>query len=401
MHQESDSRPCNLRLKKSLKFLSIFTVSFLICSIGLFALFEAFPPLIDTLKLQVIPYYWLRHRYVLDSELIFRYQPNSVYQTMYRWDWAPPMHAAQAPGMSYRASYDENGFRNQNKTSKSDVIVLGDSFIEFGVDEADTFNKRLSRNAKLDTTNFGVAWYGPFQYLAVLQRYGLRMNPRYSIFSFFEGNDIDDVREYLDWKAGGSYWWFDLNHRNFLQRYTLASREVVKYIGLKAISSIPGSHTELEDTPFTRPKLPVSHIRLGEETHDFIFGNVVDSRSRADLIATNEWKQLSSILSNFRSICIKNQIIPIVLFIPTKTSVYGSYCTSMTEQKRLNMQNAGVLESAMQELCSKSDLKFVTLTPLFESLAAEGEILYYPFDSHWNSEGREAAAVFVASQLVQ
>jgi hypothetical protein len=36
---------------------------------------------------------------------------------------------------------------------------------------------------------------------------------------------------------------------------------------------------------------------------------------------------------------------------------------------------------------------------VFKNKAAEGHLLYYPFDTHWNVEGRRTAAAFIASHL--
>ena len=50
--------------------------------------------------------------------------------------------------------------------------------------------------------NLGKSGYGPFQYLEVLKRFGLKYKPRYALFAFYEGNDILDIRNYRRWRAG-------------------------------------------------------------------------------------------------------------------------------------------------------------------------------------------------------
>jgi hypothetical protein len=40
----------------------------------------------------------------------------------------------------------------------------------------------------------------------------------------------------------------------------------------------------------------------------------------------------------------------------------------------------------------------VNLLPPFKELARQGQVLYYPFDTHWNVSGRQAA-VEVISKL--
>jgi hypothetical protein len=39
------------------------------------------------------------------------------------------------------------------------------------------------------------------------------------------------------------------------------------------------------------------------------------------------------------------------------------------------------------------------LTPVFGRAAEEGKLVYYTLDEHWNAEGREIAARFLAQTL--
>jgi hypothetical protein len=50
----------------------------------------------------------------------------------------------------------------------------------------------------LDCTvaNLGQSAYGPQQELAVLKRFGASLGPRLCIWTFYEGNDLDDVERY-------------------------------------------------------------------------------------------------------------------------------------------------------------------------------------------------------------
>ena len=57
------------------------------------------------------------------------------------------------------------------------------------------------------------------------------------------------------------------------------------------------------------------------------------------------------------------------------------------------------IEKAITVLANESRVDFITLTPVFNQAAAEGKMLYYPLDTHWNAEGREIAARFVAAAL--
>ena len=47
---------------------------------------------------------------------------------------------------------------------------------------------------------------------------------------------------------------------------------------------------------------------------------------------------------------------------------------------------------ALTTLAQRVELPLINLLPAFEQQAAAGKLLYYPFDSHWNGEGIQAAA---------
>ena len=47
------------------------------------------------------------------------------------------------------------------------------------------------------------------------------------------------------------------------------------------------------------------------------------------------------------------------------------------------------------------DIGFLDLTPAFVAAAAQGELLYYPDDTHWTSAGHLRAAEAVWSYLSQ
>jgi SGNH hydrolase-like domain, acetyltransferase AlgX len=57
------------------------------------------------------------------------------------------------------------------------------------------------------------------------------------------------------------------------------------------------------------------------------------------------------------------------------------------------------IEKAITVLANESRVDLITLTPVFNQAAAEGKMLYYPLDTHWNAEGREIAARFFAAAL--
>ena len=91
--------------------------------------------------------------------------------------------------------------------------------MEFGHDEADTFSSRLGILSGLTTRNLETSSPGPFHYLTVLKRYGLKPKPKYVLVFITETNDIADIRNYLPWERfGHDYGNYNLTKRNRTRR---------------------------------------------------------------------------------------------------------------------------------------------------------------------------------------
>ena len=364
------------------------------CSLMMFAGLEVFPSLIEYMPFRSAHYYDQRIRYVPDDELIYKYRPSLKIETpSFKGEQYHPAYGVDIEPVSYRAVYDDQGFRNGATSSTAwDVVVLGDSFIEFGLDEDDTFARRLEVLSGMKIRNLGIGGHGPFQYMKVLERYGLRPRPRYVLFCFFEGNDIADITLYVRWKETSVYPYYDIKGKNFLQRYLTAVRDVVFTPLMNALEGKKASSNDLVV------------LSMGDREVKAFFGYPIETRTPNELLNTGEWHILRDLLAQLKTVCADNGIHPIVVFIPTKAHIYAEYSTTESGSNWLfkrAQQIAGKsnLETALRTLCRENDLEFESLTPAFERAANEGRLLYYPFDSHWNSEGRQVGATVLASRL--
>ena len=224
--------------------------SFLVTSFLLFCTFEWFPSLITVCHLDNIGYYSYKANYVADEQLIYKQKPlikTKAYQ--FRGDHYSPAFGIDVLPVDTDWEYDGDGFRNSGKDSiLADVVVIGDSYIEYGNDESDTFGKRLGRHLGRPVRNLGIAGYGPFQYLEVLKRYGIQSRPKVALFCFFEGNDLGDVYAYKRWKQfnvidNGTIA-MDFS-RSFLGRYPMALSAVMRFFEDAAVHALQGRYMKL------------------------------------------------------------------------------------------------------------------------------------------------------------
>jgi hypothetical protein len=96
---------------------------------------------------------------------------------------------------------DENGFCNAagqySAHERLDLVAVGDSFTWcHAVRTEQAWVARLAERSGLATYNLGRGGSGPYEYLQVLQHYGLPKHPRIVVLNIYEGNDLRDAMLY-------------------------------------------------------------------------------------------------------------------------------------------------------------------------------------------------------------
>jgi hypothetical protein len=78
------------------------------------------------------------------------------------------------------------------------------------------------------------------------------------------------------------------------------------------------------------------------------------------------------------------------------TEASGSHWLQMRERQIAAREN---IEKAIKIIAGESQVDFISMTPVFHRAAAEDKMIHYSLDAHWNAEGREIAARFMADAL--
>jgi len=379
----------------------------LVFSFGVFCLLEVFPSWTMTIGLDKNPYHRNRLLRISDETLGFRGKPF-LHLTIanYRSHAYEVTHGLNAPTTSVDWKTGKNGFRGETSSEQSEIVVVGDSFIEYGTSEADMFGHRLqTRLTGIKVANFGMSGYGPAQYLEVFRAYALKQTPQVAFFCFYAGNDIDGLRAYLRWKnerkSLGAY---TIGYESFLKRYPVAMREVGRFLygGLtdtaeslaRSIAIGPGySHPDVATV-----KLPDA------DAYKVLIVDKAPATSVEDMLLMDDWKELARVLREFRNISTAHAIKPVILYIPMASSIYAEYTTEESGTNWLKVRDQQVLsaknsETAVRFLSESLKIDVVNLGDAFRQAARNGKMLYESVDTHWNSEGREIAAEFVTSWL--
>jgi hypothetical protein len=374
----------------------------------LFTIFEVFPEIVNLINLQGIRYYALKTNYLPDSSLVFVPRRTSYKLTtasngdLYRSEYGVSTTAIRSV-----RSYTEMGFRFNSSSPPYQVLVIGDSFTEIG-DDAGTLSERLRAESGLSTFNLSRGWYGPYQYLELFRKYGITLKPRYALFCFFAGNDIHDIKEYERWRREGVYYFYrgELS-KSFLARYLIALSDTGSYVLKLAkdfrreLQALKNRSTEFEGSEI-HPGLGV--IRIGKMELKMKITGWDQEGSPEQLLASREWQTLRSLLAAYQQLCRENGIQPILVYIPSKIEVYADYATadSGQELKRKLEKHYPYRKNASEAitiLSKELSLSLVNLLPYFKHLTEQGELLYHPFDSHWNMHGINAAARLIALSL--
>jgi hypothetical protein len=408
---------------KSLLFAAylVFASTFL-----LFSLLEFAPGLAQYMNLQPIRYYAQSRDYRPDDTLVFiptkatQGTPTTL-QTEFLGDLYSPEYGVPNPAVKYHATYTADGFRSNSSTSDFKVVVIGDSYVEIGEEDALTLSEQLKQQSGLSTFNLGRGWYGPFQYLELLKRYGSIIRPRYAVLCFFDGNDAEDTRQFLKWQGGRSYYSFVLSTKSYLGRYFTAFRDTQHYIRDRItflvrsiVSPTPTSsrsnstegvaHSATSADQGTPPDLGL--IRIGDQVTPMRFGYWNSLKTTDELLETEEWKAIGKFLNEYERLAAQYDIEPLVVFLPTKIEVYGSQYLETSgkqflEKIKTQLEFENNSHEAFLRLVKATKLRFVDLLPEFRAKARAGQLLYYPFDSHWNVEGRRIAAALIGHSFVE
>lgn len=351
---------------------------------------------------------------------------------------------ATSPALLHRfpVRTDAEGFRNDSAPQHAEVAALGDSFtdaltlpVELG------WPARLEMRLGRSVRNYGVAGFGPQQELRVLRDYALPRRPRVVVVAFFAGNDIPGAALFEEFERSGgasSYgvagWPFKRVVARFDRAYAFLLAQHLLERNVYAAGSEDGhSGGRRFDAAFSGedPSAPATHrpsfdrglfaLPLGNRTLRFAlmppYLNLLNL-DLAALTAHRGWELTRASLREMDLSCREADARLVVMFIPSKDQVYlpllerafprselqGALAFSLPDDPwGVDVKRLGRNRLAQNELvgtfCRREGIAFLDVTPDLARLAARGENVYFPDDSHWNARGHQVAADVLARFL--
>jgi hypothetical protein len=133
------------------------------------------------------------------------------------------------------------------------------------------------------------------------------------------------------------------------------------------------------------------------------FGYFNEEMSASRLLLKDEWRSLERIMSALKDMAASASVRLVFLLVPTKIQVYGRLASDRSNdgfKRRLTKQLAFEtnFSEAFGVVASRLGLDYIDLLPIFRELAPNC-LLYSPFDTHWNINGRRVAAALVADWI--
>jgi hypothetical protein len=300
----------------------------------------------------------------------------------------------------YELLWDQDGFRiPANPAETYDVIALGDSFTE-APNVAFPWTDTLAKNSGLSVRNLGVRGYGPFEETIVMQEYGAASDAKYTILGYFEGNDIANIQSF-----DRTLYELPEDARNRDENLTIANWTF---------------DDDLEG-PY---KYPVT-VELNGELLDMVFLEGYIWALNADLDDYVNAHELDVIAEQWAQMDTANDACFIVAYFPEKAHIYlpyvvpehqdrilqNAYAFNAIDDQWLHMTKAPDLtydvllarlnnqRDPIQQLANSHGYPFVDLTPAFQAYAAQGEALFYTYDTHPNQAGQNLAGEVIADFL--
>jgi len=329
---------------------------------------------------------WEDPRNRLDRELIHIRRPNQKITGQTIGDLVPWLGIVTDRRYQIDAQYDGNGFRNDHEITAAPVIVLGDSFLEAALVPQDALlTTQMSRLLQSEVANLGQSGYGPQQELIVLRRYGLPLQPKVVVWLFFEGNDLLDVPRYdrlmRDWDI------YMKETHGFKERsFTRNVLSALTYL------TAPSRTRGTADTDEARRRSCRFTGSRSEEGKTIYFAYAGTPLSPEDLTSL---ATVQKVLLDAQRLAADNGAHLLLAFTPTKFRVYRDFCEFPADAYgRIWQPND--LPARLEEWAAAQGIAYLDLTASLQEAAAQGELVYFPDDGHWNATGHEVVAEAVA-----
>ncbi|MFV1994330.1 MAG: hypothetical protein ACC661_02745, partial [Verrucomicrobiales bacterium] len=368
------------------------------------ALWEAGSRLLPGDALTHNPWYvWAPGGTSVSDDLRFERPPHLRWEGLSSGDIGERRGTRYATPVTFNTDYE--GFRNEEDIRQAEIVFIGDSYTEAGnVPVTETFSQRVRRALDVSVRNLGRAHHAPSQELIILRKYGLKMNPRAVVWQFCETNDLMD-----EWSF---QWWIDQGRpRQDFARHPQAALWEHRSPTFRLFEAARG-WSEFEQWP-----LSATFQAADGHVHPMRFSYLPNSEQTPG--RNPGWPWIAATLREGATLLERANIDLIVLAMPLKIRVIGPY-VSPSPQMRKELEKHALDEKVessgwfaraaegtalpwdiapgrtfarqLENICEELGVPFVDSMPALRALAADGKMVYFPYETHISSLGHQAVA---------
>lgn len=331
--------------------------------------------------------------YIYDDAVVFRSGNGDI--LFWQSEYSTPLENPFEILSVHRLRLDELGFRLPARVADDyAVVTLGDSYTE-GANVARPWSDVFAQETGLATRNLGFRGYGTPHYEYVWQTYGQAENPDIVIVGFFGANDI---------ATGG-------------------------------LDLAPPFPTPLEARAQDAPAIPVTTradidvpiiypitLQNGEPLTfltDYISWMNTDEHTLVQSVNYDVIRENLTTIYNTAA----DDTCMVFVYLPSKPEVYFPYVQPqfydaiLQDQKHVLLNSDGTLHivedfeitldkvlnnrpstgNTMIDLADEIGYETLNLIDAFDAAAAEGEMIFYAYDTHPNQAGQTLAGETIAT----
>lgn len=332
--------------------------------------------------------------------VVFRVKLGDIFFNHPEW-MAIPENYEEILSVHY-VGYDQDGFRlPERQASDYQILGVGDSFTE-AANVARPWTDTLAQKSGMTVKNLGWRGFGPVEEANVIAEYAPESGAEYIVVGFFEGNDL----------------------ANALKAQTDAFPMPDEMTDADRVMR----EVDFNQYPERDERYPMK-MMLGGQEQDIAFyewyvwglnGTENTYRRSSNMDYTvQSWEQMRQV-AEAEGKCL------ILAYFPSKEHIYVPYLTPESQEKLLSkahvqfaadgqpLNNApeattfdelvsrlGNLRNAVQRRAERTGMIFFDTTPVLQQAAANGELVYYVYDTHWNQRGHDLVGDALANFIAQ
>ena len=331
------------------------------------------------------------------------------------WLWKPDVEVKR----NYRdegsvpvVRMDERGFCNvrsvYSNSAAFEILTIGDSFTWCeGVDPQQAWPFLLGQSLDRSVYNLGMPGVGPYEYLQILEAYGLQKSPGVVVLNIFEGNDLGSLAAFQSYaRAGGDT---DSRNSDSIRATYSRIRDSALVRNSLVLSLILSAARNAYVSVTAAPALSFRYSITGtDEVIDFNMENT-DLEDVEYARALNDGEISARLftdpLRRFKALSEEYGFQPVVMFSPAAHTVYRRLTTfDDPAVGRTMYAYSDAVRTAVRSICAEEELLFLDLTePLVEKIApvASDRLLYFRYNLHYTQRGHFEVAAILSDYLAQ